>query len=63
MSPSVMYDRLNELAAAGLIARTADQRYQLTPLGGELGGALDSLEQWSLRWADDMGGKAAGAQS
>ena len=54
MSPSVLYQRLDELTGARLIGRTDDQRYQLTPLGRELRTALDPLEQWSSRWADEM---------
>jgi DNA-binding HxlR family transcriptional regulator len=54
MSPSVLYQRLDELADAGLIARTDDQRYQLTPIGRELRTALGPLEQWAIRWAGDI---------
>jgi DNA-binding HxlR family transcriptional regulator len=50
LSPSVMYDRLRELADAGLIARDG-QDYTLTTLGAALRGALDPLDSWSKRWA------------
>lgn len=52
MSPSVLYERLGELAEAGLIAQTDDQRYQLTGLGRELGAALQPLVRWARRWAE-----------
>lgn len=51
MSPSVLYQRLHELADAGLIAQDADQRYRLTPIGHSLSAALEPLDQWSRRWA------------
>ena len=53
MSPSVLYDRLGELAAAGLIARTDEGRYQLTPIGRQLGAALDPLDSWARQWAEE----------
>jgi DNA-binding HxlR family transcriptional regulator len=53
MSPSVLYDRLRELADARLVER-ADEGYRLTPLGQELGAALDPLDRWARRWADEL---------
>ncbi|OMC16988.1 MULTISPECIES: helix-turn-helix domain-containing protein [unclassified Mycobacterium] len=53
MSPSVLYDRLGELAAAGLIARSDEGHYQLTPIGRQLGVALDPLDQWARQWAEE----------
>jgi DNA-binding HxlR family transcriptional regulator len=50
MSPSVLYERLAELADAGLVARSEDQRYELTALGRSLGAALEPLDQWSRQW-------------
>jgi DNA-binding HxlR family transcriptional regulator len=50
MSSSVLYERLNELRKAGLIKRDA-LSYALTPIGRELGKAIEPLEQWSRRWA------------
>lgn len=52
MSPSVLYQRLGELADAGLVDRADDQRYQLTGVGRDLGAALDPLDRWARRWAD-----------
>jgi DNA-binding HxlR family transcriptional regulator len=54
MSPSVLYERLGELADARLIERAGDQRYQLTGIGRELGAALDPLDRWARRWADQV---------
>ncbi len=51
MSSSVLYERLSELHAAGLIAKDDNGDYALTPLGADLGSALDPLDRWSRRWA------------
>jgi DNA-binding HxlR family transcriptional regulator len=51
MSSSVMYERLSELHAAGLIVKDDNGNYALTSLGADLGSALDPLDQWSKRWA------------
>jgi len=51
MSSSVLYDRLNELGGAGLITKDTSGDYMLTPLGADLGAALDPLDRWSQRWA------------
>jgi DNA-binding HxlR family transcriptional regulator len=54
LSSSVLYDRLRELAAAGLIARTEDGAYALTPMGAGLGAALEPLDAWATRWAEGL---------
>ena len=54
MSSSVLYERLDELAVAGLLAQDADGNYVLTAHGGSLGRALQPLDAWSRRWADDV---------
>jgi DNA-binding HxlR family transcriptional regulator len=51
MSPSVLYQRLGELADAGLVLQGDDQRYVLTEIGSGLAAALEPLDQWSRRWA------------
>ena len=51
MSSSVLYERLTELGAAGLITKDEAGDYTLTALGAELGLALEPLDQWSRRWA------------
>lgn len=53
LSSSVLYDRLRELTAAGLIARDVDGAYELTPLGADLGAALAPLDAWARRWQQD----------
>jgi DNA-binding HxlR family transcriptional regulator len=56
MSTSVLRQRLVELGDAGLVRQDADQRYELTRLGRELGAALDPLTRWSERWARSLRG-------
>jgi DNA-binding HxlR family transcriptional regulator len=57
MSPSVLYARLSELTDAGLVAQDADQRYALTDIGRTLGSALEPLDDWSRRWARQLGAR------
>ena len=58
LSSSVLYERLRELAAAGLVARDDDGAYALTPLGSALGTALEPLDAWARRWAASGAGPA-----
>ena len=51
MSSSVLYERLRELTGAGLIERTADERYELTRHGRSLHAAIAPLDAWARRWA------------
>ncbi len=52
MSSSVLRDRLNEFLAAGVVARVgADGLYGLSPIGHELGAAVEPLNDWAERWA------------
>lgn len=51
LSSSVLYDRLRELSAAGLIDKDETGAYQLTDLGRDLGAALSPLDAWAHRWA------------
>jgi DNA-binding HxlR family transcriptional regulator len=51
MSSSVLYDRLHELGASGLVARTEDDEYVLSDLGTTLGRALKPLDVWARTWA------------
>jgi DNA-binding HxlR family transcriptional regulator len=53
VSPSVLYERLRDLAGAGLIQK-AERGYELTPIGRELGQALEPLNQWARRWAAEQ---------
>ncbi|MGH3726488.1 MAG: winged helix-turn-helix transcriptional regulator [Mycobacterium sp.] len=52
MSSSVLYQRLRELSEAGLVVRDGEGRFDITPLGADLRGALESLDAWSRRWAE-----------
>jgi DNA-binding HxlR family transcriptional regulator len=52
MSSSVLYERLAELTAAGLLARDEAGAYLLTDLGAALAPALQSLDLWARRWAE-----------
>ncbi|MEJ3652083.1 helix-turn-helix domain-containing protein [Actinomycetes bacterium KLBMP 9759] len=52
LSSSVLYERLRELESAGLLARAPEGSYQLTPIGGSLGAAIEPLDRWSQEWAD-----------
>jgi DNA-binding HxlR family transcriptional regulator len=54
MSSSVLYVRLSELSAAGLVAQDTAGDYVLTDHGASLGRALRPLDAWSQRWADDL---------
>ena len=54
MSSSVLYERLEELADAGLLARNEAGAYLLTDLGAALGPALESLDSWAKRWSDAL---------
>jgi DNA-binding HxlR family transcriptional regulator len=54
MSPSVLYQRLDELQDARLIQQASNQHYELTDIGRALGTALRPLDEWSRRWAEQM---------
>jgi DNA-binding HxlR family transcriptional regulator len=55
MSSSVLYARLDELVSAGLVGQDDAERYELTSIGRALGAALEPLDTWSKRWADETG--------
>jgi len=58
LSPSVLQERLTELAAAGLVAagtRHDGAGYALTPLAGRLLPTLLALEGWAAEWAAALG--------
>ena len=50
MSSSVLYQRLRELSAAGLINRSGDDRYTLTATGQSLSAAIAPLDTWAQAW-------------
>jgi len=54
MSSSVLYDRLRDLGAAGLIDRTRQDEYVLTDVGAALGSALKPLDRWADSWAASL---------
>lgn len=56
MSSSVMYERLAELAAAGLVAKDDAGAYTLTELGAQISAALQPLDEWAVRWAQQLQG-------
>ena len=51
----MLRDRVLELAEADIVEQDDERRYQLTPLGQELIGALTPIDAWSKRWADSIG--------
>lgn len=51
LSTSVMYERLRELDAAGLVGQQPDATWHLTDVGAGLGEALIPLDRWATRWA------------
>jgi DNA-binding HxlR family transcriptional regulator len=54
MSSSVLYDRLRDLQASGLIERTSGDEYALSRVGASLGTALKPLIAWSETWAQAL---------
>ncbi|MGP3769717.1 winged helix-turn-helix transcriptional regulator [Streptomyces sp. SDT5-1] len=59
MSSSVLSTRIEELSGAHLLALEGDG-YRLTQLGRELVEALNPLDAWSRRWAEEMGPPTSG---
>jgi DNA-binding HxlR family transcriptional regulator len=51
MSSSVLYQRLDELTAAGLLTQDEAGAYLLTELGAALAPALRALDSWAGRWS------------
>jgi DNA-binding HxlR family transcriptional regulator len=54
MSSSVLYDRLRDLIAAGLVGQDERDGYALTELGRSLGTALAPLDQWAQAWSASL---------
>lgn len=54
MSSSVLYERLRELADAGLLRRDDSEAYTLTELGTGLGTALEPLDAWARSWSAQL---------
>ena len=59
MSSSVLYDRLRDLTAAGLVGRDEHHAYLLTGLGRSLGTALAPLDRWAQTWSASLGDSSA----
>jgi DNA-binding HxlR family transcriptional regulator len=53
-SSSMLSTRLQHLQTAGLIVKKPDKSYELTTAGTELGAALQSVWDWSERWASTV---------
>lgn len=51
LSSSVLYERLRELTASGLLERAEDD-YGLTAIGSSLRAALQPLDEWAHQWAE-----------
>ena len=51
LSSSVLYERLRELTAAGVLVKADDEAYELTHIGQSLGGALEPLDDWARTWS------------
>jgi DNA-binding HxlR family transcriptional regulator len=51
LSSSVLYERLRELAAAGLVAKDTGGAYELTRTGASLRAALEPLDRWARNWS------------
>ena len=54
MSSSVLYQRLDELTSAELVAKNDDGDYELTAIGAEVSAALEPLGHWADRWAASL---------
>ncbi|MFI6515674.1 winged helix-turn-helix transcriptional regulator [Spirillospora sp. NPDC050679] len=53
LSSSVLYQRLAELTASGLIVGSPEG-YRLTPMGASLRQALAPLNEWADAWAQEQ---------
>lgn len=60
MSTSVLYDRLRDLDGAGLVERTDNDAYALSPMGASLGAALAPLDAWADSWSRSLRDAANG---
>lgn len=59
MSPALLSKRLRTLERAGVVRRELDRagrsRYTLTESGRELGGVVEALGAWGVRWIGELG--------
>jgi hypothetical protein len=54
MSSSVLYERLRDLAEAGLVGKDEHDAYGLTELGRSLHSAIAPLDRWAQTWATSV---------
>jgi DNA-binding HxlR family transcriptional regulator len=54
-SSSMLSERLHQLSAAGLVAKTEAGSWALTLTGSRLGAALTEVWDWSESWAGQQG--------
>ena len=54
MPSSVLYDRLRDLAASGLVERSHGDLYVLCELGVTLGSALKTSDTWAQSWSRSL---------
>ena len=54
MSPSVLSQRLGELAGAGIVEQSATGDYRLTDSAAALLAALEPLNAWAGAWAASL---------
>jgi DNA-binding HxlR family transcriptional regulator len=59
MSPSVLSERLVELAQAGVVEQNAVGDYQLSARGHSLTKLLAPLNKWANEWANPVAGDSA----
>jgi DNA-binding HxlR family transcriptional regulator len=50
MSRTLLTQRLRQLERMGMVARTDDGRYQLTPAGRDLEGVVWGMGEWAVTW-------------
>ncbi|TJZ79301.1 helix-turn-helix transcriptional regulator [Rhodococcus oryzae] len=58
MSPALLSKRLRTLERAGVVRRTVEDgrsSYTLTACGEELGGVVEALGAWGVRWIGELG--------
>ncbi|AQA25798.1 hxlR-like helix-turn-helix family protein [Rhodococcus sp. MTM3W5.2] len=58
MSPALLSKRLRTLERAGVVRRAVEDgrsSYTLTPCGEELGGVVEALGAWGVRWIGELG--------
>jgi len=57
MSSSVLYERLGDLRAAGIVEQDEAGAYGLSELGKQLGEAITPLQRWAEDWSAEQRGR------